>query len=846
MSKYVDPTTGKPVNYVKKTPEKEKEEEKREKRKKSKVVGKYVDPTTGKPVDYVEKTKPKPTPRGRYIDPTTGKPPDVETPEKARQEIEKAREAIKQAESYSESWGSKVQWGDRTYDLGTTQGWRDYRQALRDARSELSDYERQVREWRLSLIGSRTPEPATARLSRQPTEVGPPKQATEADLRQLRAEGYDLPTDRTIYLDTAGEPFYYLEEPTEPRKTLSMRLWESAQRFEETATGRFLDFLPYSKKGIRQIGAIMASGAERTATGLFGFIPGEQPLEVMPDETGFDWRSLGFNDLPKGKLFAARATGMVTEQALGFGAYAAAGYGAGAVIGASGAVVSRLPYVGPALEAGGGKVVQILGTRAGQLAITLPIVAVEGLKVSELVSSGKPRWKIAAELEIEAVKVFGGAYGFSRGLGFGKQLPTKVEQIITRGKVIPEEAFVPEYVRGGGDFPKFSEEPYPPTARGYREMAESYTPEDLRIIEEAVPSYHATAGRLEGMTPEGFITQVGKRPGEGGMFWAPAGSKHFLRLDSGYSLRPGVPNLFSESQWVYGEFPGVAETGLSKTSPELAKILEETAGTGKLFMPTGQLGEAQAMLGPGTEMVSVPGSFYAEMGGKTVKIGRYLPKKAADLFGVKGPTVSAESLVSRSSLLGEQPTTYLPILTSKTKVSESKTVERVSVSKPSKPSKATETATSIIGKPSSTIPSIVSVTGVTETGKPSRGKPSRGRPEPSPTPSEARPTDITGISGTSRRGTPSKTPPIYKVTQRRGPPATTTKRPPDIFEKKKSRKTQAVDIFGSRRYGYRVPQAKDIIGTTRRGKAPPIKVFNEEPMPDIFGSKKKKRSVKIF
>lgn len=49
-----------------------------------------------------------------------------------------AETAIKQAESMSESWGSKIQWGDKTYDLGTTGGWKDYKQAIRDAKSDIN------------------------------------------------------------------------------------------------------------------------------------------------------------------------------------------------------------------------------------------------------------------------------------------------------------------------------------------------------------------------------------------------------------------------------------------------------------------------------------------------------------------------------------------------------------------------------------------------------------------------------------------------------------------------------------------------------------------------------------
>jgi len=779
---------------------------------------------------------------------------ETKTDKEVQQDIEKAEEAVKQAESYKESYGSTIQWGEQTYDLGTTQGWKNYQQAVREAKSEVSSYKRSLFEQRMGTLQKQAPEPKTAQISYSQTEVGPPKVATPDDAARLRAEGYELPEDKTIYISPSGEVYYYEEEPTEPRKTLSMHLWEASKRFEESDTAKLFGVVPYSEKGARQIGAVIVGSAERTATDLFGFIPGEQPLEIMPDEQRFDWRGLGFDDLPKGKLFAARVTGKVTEQALGFGVYAAAGWAGASVIGASGALVSKVPVLGPALGSSG---VTTLFQATGA-ALTLPIAFSEGTKVIELFKSGKPHWEIAAEIEIEASKLFGTAYGFSRGFSYGQQLPAKVERLIRGGTTIPKEAIVPENVlTGEGRFPRFKSEPYEPTAEGYKQFAEKYTPPELRITAEGIPSYHVTTSPIRG----DFVTQPGLRSGtlryddilgrfvgrgEYGYFVAPGASSHFGRLgEAGYGLTPGLPNPFGgEAKILLGEYAGVEVTGLSKSSAELANILKAAEGSGKLFMPAEQMSEAQAVLSPGTEMVSVPGRFYTDIGGKTIKIDRYLPKILADVLGVEGSAMSVETFMAKqaagaSSLVGEQPTTYLPVLSSKPGVSESKIIDRVTASKPSKPSGISGVVSSVLGEPSSISPSIVSVSGVTESGAPSRGGPSKTTPEPSIVPSESKPT-VTSVTGTPSRGTPSKTPPIYTPTVTRRTPSKTTYKPPDLFGKKKQRRVQAVDILGSRGYGYRVIEPADIIGTSKRGKAPDI--FGEKKkgeIPNIFGPSKK-------
>ena len=587
-----------------------------------------------------------------------------------KQRIEEAREAIKQAESYKQAVGSTVTWGEQTYNLGTTQGWKDYQQAVREAKSEVRTAERQVKQYEFQEISRQAP------TSRAPTfspitEVGPPKIATPSDVARLRAEGYDLPEGKTIYISPSGQPYYYKGEIEQPEKSLSMQLWEESEQIDPSEVARYFG-VPYSPKGARQIGAVLTGSLEQTLTPILRIIPGEQPFELMEGEVGFSWRDVeGTDQLTKAEEAIAKIAGFSAEVGINVVATAAV-FGAGsAVIGASGAAVSRIPTIGSILEKGGAFLSNTLNTPIGKVVLVAPIVAIEGKKAYELKEAGRTGTDIVAELMLDASKLYGAAIGTSRGLSYGKTIPARVERLLKGGVTISEEAFIPKYVLEGENFPKFSEEPYPPTAKGYEEMAKAYTPEELRIADEAIPSYHATPGSLEGKTPEGFITQMGKRPGEGGMFFAPAGSKHFLRIESGYSLEPGLPNIFGEPKWIYGEFPGVVETGLSKSSLELAKILEESAGTGKLFMPAEQMGEAQAILGPGTEMATVKeGRFWADMGGKIVKIERVIPKTLAETLKLDTVKVeSLESLLSKqaateSYLYGPQKTTYLPILSS--------------------------------------------------------------------------------------------------------------------------------------------------------------------------------------
>lgn len=651
-------------------------------------------------------------------------------PEQASErQIARAEETLKQAESYK-SGGGTVTWGAETYDLGTTRGWKDYRQALRERRSEVQAAKRGLKEYRFAAISRRAPEPVTGTrvpyTTKELRETGPPKIATAADRRRLEAEGYELPEDKTIYISPAGEVYYYEEEIPDAPLSLSAKLWAEAMATPESATGRFLG-VPYSERGVRQIGAVLAGAAERATTPVTRLIPGQQPLEVTPEMDTFTLYNLAAaKELSETQKRVALATGVTAEAALTAGVSYTAGYVGGAVIGASGALVSRIPVVGPAIERGGAYVAGKLSTPLGGALMLGGIAAVEAPRVIDLVKEDKA---IGYELLLEASRFGGGSFGVTHGISFGKTLPARAERALFRGTTIAEPSIVPENVlEGEGRFPRFKSEPYEPTAAGYKEFAEKYAPLEMRVTEDGIPSWHATPGRMKGATPEGFTTQAGVRPGEGGMFYSPAASKHFLRLsDSGYSLRPGVPNIFGEPQLVYGEFPGVTATGLGKRSPELAKLLKESAGTGRLFMPAEQMSEAQAVLGPGTEMAKVvEGRFWADIGGKPVKIERFLPKGAFPEI-TTGGVETVERLMAKASSLGRStPTTYVPFL-SPAAAKETKSLEREMKRISSTMSKAGSFTV-----PSSTLslPSIPGIPGITSSTRAERkpSKPSRGGP----------------------------------------------------------------------------------------------------------------------
>ena len=509
--------------------------------------------------------------------------------------------------------------------------------------AELAAYESGYGEWRGSALGG------AEDLDRYAQEMYGSVEAGSSE-RGRAARDYEKALEK--WREQAYVPEAKPRDLEAP-KAGSARLYEEAMRFAETDVEMLGGVLPVSSRGVRQIGAVLEGSVEMATTGITGMIPGQQPFEVMPGEETVSWQRLPYEGLEDPtKRNVAWAAGAASFIGLNYAAFLGASAAVGPVVGATGVTVGRLPFIGQRIASTAGVVATAINQRRwlSTALFGIPILAGEGLKVKQLVEKGEPLRNIMVSVLGDAAAVLGTGYGFSRGLSFGKTLPGRLERAIRGGITIPESAFVPGYE----GLPRFAEEPFPPTASGYKDMASFYTPGELRIG-AGVPSYHATTAKITG----DFDVLPGVRPGEYGMFWGPAGSDHFLRLGGGYTWRPGVPDLFSEPRWLYGEFADVAATGLGKASPAMQRLLERAAGTGELFMPVEQMGEAQALLSPGTKMVEAPGSFWAGMAEGPVRIGRYLPETLAALLGISGPAVPLSSL--SSSYGAPMSTAYLPV-----------------------------------------------------------------------------------------------------------------------------------------------------------------------------------------
>jgi hypothetical protein len=490
---------------------------------------------------------------------------------------------------------------------------------------------------------------------------------------------------------------------------LSLQLYQYAQTLPSEATGPF--GFRYNPKGLFTIGSILTGSVENVVSPILNLIPGKQLFEVEPGMTSISWRNL-----PSELTETERKMGFISGGAaeFGLGVIEAIGIGkvAGAAVGAGGSILSKVPVVGSKLTAGGAAVSEFIGKRPiiGGLVLGAPIVALEGIKTEKMIQRGEPLQNILGSLAIDVGEMFAFSKGFSSGLATGQSLVNRAERAIFGGETIMGKAIVPEYVRSGeSEFPGFKNEPYKPTPAGYKAMAESYAPPEIRIG-EGVPSYSATT------------SQMGKQivVGEGGppyMYQAPALSPHFLRMGgAGESLAPGIPNIFGRPTIIYGEFEDVVASGAGKVAiesslkgiaageggGELGGFLKSLKGTGTLVMPAEQLGEAQAILTGGEKLTEIPGRFWGELDTGLVPIRRFLPALEGEAAGVS----IGELASSGYSISGVRATTYLPspsllVSTPSGKPSTSKIVKYESPSLPtsiSTPSSLKYPGASIISK----------------------------------------------------------------------------------------------------------------------------------------------------
>ena len=497
----------------------------------------------------------------------------------------------------------------------------------------------------------------------------PEKQFSQPSLEM--PENISIMTAQAYGASFEKEPFKL--EPSE-----SGKLFVKSKQFTEKDTSSFLG-IPYSSKSAYELGAVLVGGVERGATSITQFIPGKQPFEITEQTFDVSWRNIddltGKEHTQIEKL-AVKTVGVASELATSGAVFYAAGYAGGVALGGLGAGVTRIPKIGPQILSAGSKLTSMLNTPIGKIAITTPAVLMLGVKTVKTAKSGAPAFDIASEILIDIGEIASLGIGVSKGVSFGKTLPTRIERSVFGGKTFKEVEIIPDAVTTGkSSFPGFEDEPgnITPSTKEYIKMAKKYTPKELQQ-EGMIPSYHATDAGIKG----DFTVQPGLRVGslewvpekemfrgrgEYGMFVAPAVSKNFLRLGAtSYKLSPGVPNIFSEPTIIQANFPNIVEGYASKESAVLANILKKLEGTGVLVRPSGGWSEAEAVLSPYTKMIKLSNRYYAELGSYVVKINQYIPE--ASVFAFKGGVgiTGAPKTVYVSSFIQDVSMSYTPYI----------------------------------------------------------------------------------------------------------------------------------------------------------------------------------------
>jgi len=460
-----------------------------------------------------------------------------------------------------------------------------------------------------------------------------------------------------------------LEEPSiaqayATNQLLSGHLWSISKNYTDADLEWFLG-IPYSPKYVFETQAILAGSLENVISPILNLIPGRQPYEVLPTEMNVSWKNLEGRGMSPERLFSGQVAGVSAELlgtylgTLGVGAVAGVG------LGAAGGIITRIPKVGDVAFKAGALLSKIGAGKGviatiGKAALVAPIAVFEGAKLYSLSSSGEPLWKVTAQGAIDLTGMVGFGQGVTKGIRVGQSIPNYLSRLYSGGVTVKAAQVTPEYVLSGEkSFPQFAEEPYPPTPAGYKQMALSYTPEELRVAGK-IPSYHATEADIAASLGEEGA--AAGRHGTG-MFWSPATSPNFLRLQGETSLAPGLPNIFGRPTLLAGSFDDIVATGLSKTSPDFIRLGEKYINTGTLLMPVEQLGEAQSIIPAGTKFVSFGGKNWLDFGGGVlVEIKRVLPMVTATASGIEGAVID----VTRPSysLSYRSGTPYLPTVAS--------------------------------------------------------------------------------------------------------------------------------------------------------------------------------------
>jgi hypothetical protein len=91
---------------------------------------------------------------------------EAATVAQAKRNIQAAETTIKQVESLKQAWGRKIQWGDKVYDLGTTQGYKDFGKAVRESKSEVNQAKNVLKLYESASWEERTSHKARAAVDR--------------------------------------------------------------------------------------------------------------------------------------------------------------------------------------------------------------------------------------------------------------------------------------------------------------------------------------------------------------------------------------------------------------------------------------------------------------------------------------------------------------------------------------------------------------------------------------------------------------------------------------------------------------------------------------------------------
>jgi hypothetical protein len=117
---------------------------------------------------------------------------------RVEQSIELAKNTLKQAENLSKSFGAKIMWGDKTYDLGSTKGYKEYRQALRDKRSEINKVENQLKRYKTAASSAAAAKLANVTIEKANIVIAKAEKITTPKISKAAKSRYQRQVDSQV------------------------------------------------------------------------------------------------------------------------------------------------------------------------------------------------------------------------------------------------------------------------------------------------------------------------------------------------------------------------------------------------------------------------------------------------------------------------------------------------------------------------------------------------------------------------------------------------------------------------------------------------------------------------